>query len=217
MMTRIHSILEGLFSFFSFLFGNHFGRHHANVSDNSKILVSGRTPTMERPTVKNSKISRFTIYLNVVTQRLFINILRRDSMSDDSSFHMLLFVVFREVNMGFGDAYESSTIGSSISEGHNALVTPDAFLDWGLVDVKAFILWSEGEFVKSIRKVYTVEWALQILVFPKSFENGSGQFSQFPLKLCMSNVLHESSMMRRRIISLDSLRLNIISVNFAER
>jgi hypothetical protein len=78
-------------------------------------------------------------------------------VGDDSGFHVLLLVVLREVNMGFGNAYESSTIGPCICEGHDTLVTPDAFFDWGLVYMKAFILWGKGEFVKSVGKVDTVE------------------------------------------------------------
>jgi hypothetical protein len=70
---------------------------------------------------------------------------------------MFLFIVFGKINMRFGNAYKSSAVSSCVCKGHDTLVTPDAFLYWGLIHVKPFILWGKGEFVKSVGKVDAVK------------------------------------------------------------
>jgi hypothetical protein len=138
-------------------------------------------------------------------------------MGNHSCFHLFQFVVFRKIDMRLRDTNKSTAISSCIGEGHDSLVTPDAFFDWRLVDVKTLVLWSESKFVQSIRKIDTVKGTSKVFVFPELFKNGFCQFSQLPLELSMTNVLHESSMMCRGIVRLNFLSFNIVSLNFPQR
>ncbi len=87
-------------------------------------------------------------------------------MGNHSCFHVLLFVVFSEIDVRLGDAYKPSAVGSCIGKSHDSLVTPDSFLDWRLVDMKAFVLWGESEIVQSVGKVNPIKRTSNVFVFP---------------------------------------------------
>jgi len=124
MMSRIHSLFEGLHPLLSFQFGNHLCWHHANVCDHPEIMVSWRTTTVECTAVKDHEVASLDVYLDVVAKWLAINVLLWYAISLDTSLHVFFLEVLQKVDMRLWYANKSSSISSCICQCHDSLITP---------------------------------------------------------------------------------------------
>lgn len=166
---------------------------------------------MESSWIKQNEISSLRIYFNVIADWLFNLVFFREDVPVIFMIQLfLLFKVLMMIQMCSWDSYKSTTIWPSISQSHNSLIAPHIVFRGRLICMQERIVLDFFIVSSAIHETETIKWCFHWFTIPKFLEKRLTQFSQFPLRLRVTDVLNHPPMKYRRIVLTQYLCGNII-------
>ena len=113
-----------------------FSRQHTHIGAHSQSLSGGNGIAVESAAVEEDEVSGLSVDFEHILELLHILFfIRNFPPISFYMFHLSLLEVGLVEVVGFGTHHETSLVVACVSEGEDALVAPDAFMDGSLVAV----------------------------------------------------------------------------------